>query len=105
MRRVRGASTLSAVIRIGPAGTGDDDRFARFRLIGWWDQERLAEARVLLIGGTTSPSYLGAALRELAAVLPRAQAVTLPRLGHTGPQNDGKPEVVARALREFFTAA
>lgn len=63
------------------------------------------QARVLLIGGTTSPSYLGAALRELAAVLPRAQAVTLPRLGHTGPQNDGKPEVVARALREFFTAA
>ncbi len=28
----------------------DDDRFSRFRLIGWWDQKRLAEAKVLLIG-------------------------------------------------------
>jgi adenylyltransferase/sulfurtransferase len=28
----------------------DDDRFSRFRLIGWWDQQRLAAAKVLLIG-------------------------------------------------------
>jgi adenylyltransferase/sulfurtransferase len=28
----------------------EEDRFARFRLIDWWDQERLARARVLLIG-------------------------------------------------------
>lgn len=41
---------MSAVIRIGQAETGDDDRFARFRLIGWWDQERLAAAKVLVIG-------------------------------------------------------
>jgi molybdopterin/thiamine biosynthesis adenylyltransferase len=27
-----------------------DDRFSRFRLIGWWDQERLRSARVLVIG-------------------------------------------------------
>lgn len=27
-----------------------EDRFARFRLISWWDQERLARARVVLIG-------------------------------------------------------
>lgn len=30
--------------------TEDDDRFARFRLIGWWDQEKLARAKVLVIG-------------------------------------------------------
>ena len=36
--------------------TGDEttaaqeDRFHRFRLIGWWDQERLARAKVLVIG-------------------------------------------------------
>ena len=29
---------------------GQDDRFDRFRLIGWWDQEKLAAARVLVIG-------------------------------------------------------
>lgn len=27
-----------------------DDRFSRFRLIGWWDQPRLASAKVLLVG-------------------------------------------------------
>ncbi|HET8890906.1 MAG TPA: ThiF family adenylyltransferase [Candidatus Angelobacter sp.] len=29
---------------------GNDDRFSRFRLIGWWDQEKLRSARVLVIG-------------------------------------------------------
>lgn len=27
-----------------------EDRFARFRLIGWWDQKKLARARVLVVG-------------------------------------------------------
>lgn len=27
-----------------------DDRFHRFRLIGWWDQEKLAAAKVLVVG-------------------------------------------------------
>jgi pimeloyl-ACP methyl ester carboxylesterase len=60
--------------------------------------------RVLLIGGTRSPDYLGTAIRELAAVIPHSQVVTLPGLGHTGPQNDGRPEAVARVLRDFLTA-
>jgi len=29
---------------------GDDDRYARFRLIAWWDQEKLAAARVFVVG-------------------------------------------------------
>src|SRR5438876_3252542 len=29
---------------------GGDGRFDRFKLIGWWDQQRLARARVLVIG-------------------------------------------------------
>src|SRR6187200_249821 len=28
----------------------DDDRFGRFRLIGWWDQGRLSRAKILVIG-------------------------------------------------------
>lgn len=28
----------------------DDGRFSRFELIGWWDQDRLANARVIVIG-------------------------------------------------------
>ncbi|HWG86980.1 MAG TPA: ThiF family adenylyltransferase, partial [Candidatus Acidoferrales bacterium] len=27
-----------------------EDRFSRFRLIGWWDQEKIRSARVLVIG-------------------------------------------------------
>ncbi len=26
------------------------DRYARLRLISWWDQERLAQARVMVVG-------------------------------------------------------
>jgi molybdopterin/thiamine biosynthesis adenylyltransferase len=35
-----------------PAGAPpeNEDRFSRFRLIGWWDQEKLRSARVLVIG-------------------------------------------------------
>jgi molybdopterin/thiamine biosynthesis adenylyltransferase len=40
---------LSDVIRIDDEAEAED-RFARFRLISWWDQERLAQARVVLIG-------------------------------------------------------
>ncbi|QDV77626.1 HesA/MoeB/ThiF family protein [Botrimarina mediterranea] len=39
---------MDDVLRIDP--DAQDDRFARFRLIGWWDQQRIAEAKVLVIG-------------------------------------------------------
>ena len=29
---------------------GAEDRFSRFRLIGWWDQEKIRTARMLVIG-------------------------------------------------------
>ncbi len=28
----------------------DDDRYSRLRLIGWWDQEKLAAARIIVVG-------------------------------------------------------
>ncbi|MEQ8786041.1 MAG: ThiF family adenylyltransferase [Pirellulaceae bacterium] len=28
----------------------DDDRYSRFRLIAWWDQQKLADARILVVG-------------------------------------------------------
>ena len=35
----------------GPtAVSANEDRFSRYRLIGWWDQEKLRSARVLVIG-------------------------------------------------------
>ena len=38
---------MAEVLRIT---AGEDDRFDRFRLISWWDQERLASARIVVIG-------------------------------------------------------
>jgi pimeloyl-ACP methyl ester carboxylesterase len=61
--------------------------------------------RVLLLGGTKSPAYLSATLDELAKVLPECRRVTLRGCTHEGPENDGYPVVVARALGEFFSAS
>jgi molybdopterin/thiamine biosynthesis adenylyltransferase len=41
---------LSDPIKIDGTAALEEDRFARFRLISWWDQDRLAKARVLVIG-------------------------------------------------------
>jgi adenylyltransferase/sulfurtransferase len=37
-------------ISAGDVAEDDADRFARFRLISWWDQRRLRDARVLVVG-------------------------------------------------------
>src|SRR5689334_3486263 len=34
----------------GSLGTASEERFSRFRLIGWWDQQKIRSARVLVIG-------------------------------------------------------
>src|SRR5882757_2896011 len=46
------ASPTAPLIQITDADTraAEDDRFHRFKLIGWWDQARLARAKVLVIG-------------------------------------------------------
>src|SRR3954469_14767965 len=39
--------------QVGGPGTyriDDDDRYSRLRLISWWRQERLASARLLVVG-------------------------------------------------------
>ena len=42
---------MTDVLRITDELTAaEDDRFHRFKLIGWWDQQRLRRARVLVIG-------------------------------------------------------
>ena len=58
---------------------------------------------VLLLGGSKSAQNLTAATDGLSAVLPHARRVTLPRAGHTAPDNGGKPELVAAELRAFFS--
>ncbi len=45
-----GAQNREQVVRIDDPNSEDSDRFARFRLIQWWDQEKLQNAKVLVIG-------------------------------------------------------
>src|SRR5439155_8794643 len=37
-------------ITASDATAAQEDRFHRFKLIGWWDQKKLANAKVLVIG-------------------------------------------------------
>ncbi|HEX4212224.1 MAG TPA: alpha/beta hydrolase [Candidatus Dormibacteraeota bacterium] len=59
---------------------------------------------VLLLGGGRSPASLGVALQTLEETLPNARRVTLPGLGHTGPEDEGDPLAVAAELRDFLAA-
>jgi pimeloyl-ACP methyl ester carboxylesterase len=71
--------------------TGPLDRFASL------------SCDVLLLSGARSARNLTAALDGLSAVLPDARRITLPGTGHTAPDNNGKPELVAEQLRTFFS--
>ncbi len=57
---------------------------------------------VLLLGGTKSPAFLGVALDGLERTLPRVERVIFPDLVHNGPEDDGKPDLVAQHLHPFF---
>jgi len=62
-------------------------------------------AEVLLLGGSKSPRYLRDALAALEQTLPRRQRLELAGLDHSAPWNldrGGRPEVVAKAIREFL---
>src|SRR5436853_126669 len=37
-------------ISVAEAAGAEEDRFHRFRLISWWDQAKLANAKVLVVG-------------------------------------------------------
>jgi pimeloyl-ACP methyl ester carboxylesterase len=61
--------------------------------------------RVLLLGGSRSPRYLGAALTVLDDLLPDSRRVRLRGADHNTASNrkqGGRPDVVATELREFF---
>jgi pimeloyl-ACP methyl ester carboxylesterase len=60
---------------------------------------------MLLLGGSKSPAYLKAALDALSRVFPRAMRIEFPGIGHGASGNadrGGRPERVAKALRQFF---
>jgi pimeloyl-ACP methyl ester carboxylesterase len=61
-------------------------------------------AEVLLLGGSRSPAYLQQILDAVASAIPSAERMELAGLGHSSATNGGKFQVVAEALRRFFTS-
>lgn len=90
----------------------DDDRYARFRLIAWWDQEKLAAAKILVVGAGALGNEV---LKNLALLgvgtvyivdFDRIEASNLTRsvLFRARDQGRTKAEAAAEALRDINPA-
>ena len=99
---------MDDVLRL--SGVRGDDRFSRFELISWWDQERLSRTRVLLIGVGALGNEL---LKNLAllgvgrifvADLDVVEDANLSRSVLFRPEDCGQPkaEVAARRAAEIY---
>lgn len=92
------------------ASAAEEDRFHRFRLISWWDQKRLAAARVLVIGAgalgneiVKNLALLGVG-NVLIADMDRIENSNLSRSVLYRAEDSGKfkAEVAARAARGIY---
>ncbi len=88
----------------------DDDRFHRFKLISWWDQQKLRDARVLVVGAgalgneiVKNLALLGIG-NVLIADLDRIENSNLSRSVLYRKQDNGKfkAEVAAAAAKEIY---
>jgi pimeloyl-ACP methyl ester carboxylesterase len=64
------------------------------------DAYKAITAKVLLLGGEESASFLLDTLTVLHSAIPNSTYVELPKLDHSGPED--APAVVAEELRRFF---
>lgn len=92
-----------------PLNISDDDRYQRLELIGWWDQQRLREARIMVVGAGALGNEV---LKNLALVgvgqvtvidLDRIENSNLSRsvLFRAGDAGQPKATVAASAIREI----
>lgn len=101
---------MSDVLRLTDVEAAQDGRFARFELIGWWDQQRLAAAKVLVIGAGAIGNELVKNLallgigNVLIADLDRVENSNLSRSVLYRESDIGRPkaEVAAARAREIY---
>jgi molybdopterin/thiamine biosynthesis adenylyltransferase len=101
---------MDGVVRIEDSLGDSQDRFARFRLINWWDQARLREAKILVVGaGALGNEILkNLALLGVGRVLVADKDViensNLSRSCLFRESDNGalKAEVAAKAVRTIF---
>ncbi len=103
------ASTENEAVESPPFLIDDDDRYSRLRLIGWWDQEKISAAKVLIVGAGALGNEV---LKNLALVgigeitlidFDTVQPSNLSRsvLFRTGDAGQSKSAVAARMARDL----
>ncbi len=101
---------MNDILQVTDVEAAQDERFARFQLIGWWDQPRLAAARVLVIGAGAIGNELIKNLALLGvghiliADLDRVENSNLSRSVLYRESDIGQPkaEVAAARAREIY---
>src|SRR3954466_7658688 len=92
------------------AHAAEQDRFHRFKLIGWWDQRKLAEAKVVVIGAGAlgneilkNLALLGVG-NVLVAAMDRIENSNLSRsvLYRATDNGQFKATVAARAAKDIY---
>lgn len=98
------------VLHIENVNEARDDRFHRFKLIGWWDQECIRDAKILVVGAGALGNEI---VKNLALLgIGRVFVVDLDTVEHSnlsrsvmfraGDEGRPKAEVIAEAARNIY---
>jgi adenylyltransferase/sulfurtransferase len=98
------------VLRIENVDDARNDRFHRFKLIGWWDQQRLRKAKVLVVGAGALGNEI---IKNLALLgVGRVFVIDLDTVEHSNlsrsvmfrasDEGRSKAEAVAEAARDIY---